>query len=372
MDRQHKNSNIINKYIIKNFIYSFFIIGFCLSLLIFIFSLLEKLKQFDSVEGVSNWDIIEYVLLEIPLTFNTIVPFAILIAGMFFFYKMSKSSEIVAIRSFGLSVWQIIKPICFAITVLAGIYMLIGNYSISKLRKQHVLLTYKYNLSSTNPFIFTKEGIWLREKNSLTNCFISAKGVLPFRNDFKLSEVNIFMFDLNNNFIKKVSGENGMLLNAEKKITLENVVVFEPNKFKINLDTFEYAINLDTNAIRKNTIYPDSIVFWNIPKHVKVLRDAGFATKEFEMYFWKVVFTPLSFLALFFVAVVFTLPINNRNVKFLYRISAGVAVGFLIYFSEQIFYTMGVNGSLPQILAIATISTMTLLGCWIYFLYAEE
>ena len=90
------------------------------------------------------------------------------------------------------------------------------------------------------------------------------------------------------------------------------------------------------------------------------------------MFFYKVLIAPLSFIAMIFIALVFTLPINNRNAKFLIRITLGVSFGFLVYFLEQIFYTMGLSGTLPQLLSVISVPILCLIFSIIYIFSFEE
>ncbi|MCT4552543.1 MAG: LptF/LptG family permease [Alphaproteobacteria bacterium] len=365
-----KNKKIIDNYIAKNFLKSMIFVMFVLLGVIFLFSFLEKFGSFSS-KNISVFQTLFYTALEVPLTFQTVIPFSILIAGQHFFFKFSKTSEIVVFRSFGMSVWDIIKPIIKVIFFTGLFYAFAINPLISKVRNLHIQLTEEYSMKETNEFLFSKRGLWIKEKTNLTQTFINAKQVSQKGNIFHIKDADIYLFNDENKIIKQINAETGTL-DKYGLFKFQNAHIYEPKSPKHFLEYYEYNTSLDSEQLQENVIYPDSISFWKLPEYSRTLKEIGLSTKEYEMFFYKILMSPLSFISMIFLALAFTLPRNNRNAKFLFRISAGITAGFIIYFLEQVFYAMGLSEKLPQIMSIIAVPTITILFSTIYIFFFEE
>ena len=115
---------ILDKYLIKHFFKSFFS-----SLLVFIF-LYIIIDIFASLQEIINnhppfAKVAEYYLYSIPTFFAQISSIAALLATLFTLGNFNQSNEIIAMRSTGLSVYQIIRPlIAFGLVLSLGIFLL--------------------------------------------------------------------------------------------------------------------------------------------------------------------------------------------------------------------------------------------------------
>ena len=114
---------ILDRYLMKNFIKSFI---FCLFVFIFLFIIIDIFSNLQDI--VRNHPpiikIVELYIYSIPIIFAQTSPMATLLATLFTLGGLNQSNEIIAMRSSGLSIFHIIKPlILFGIILSLGIFL---------------------------------------------------------------------------------------------------------------------------------------------------------------------------------------------------------------------------------------------------------
>lgn len=115
---------ILDRYLIKSFIKSFFSCLFVFILLYLIIDIFSSLPEF-----VRNHPplakVIEYYLYFIPTIFTQTSPMASLLATLFTLGSFNQNNEIIAMRSNGLSIYHIIRPlVIFGIILSLGIFLI--------------------------------------------------------------------------------------------------------------------------------------------------------------------------------------------------------------------------------------------------------
>ena len=111
---------LLSRYISKNFFLSFLATLFVLMALILLFDTIELLRRSASKDYMTFGDVLNLGLLKLPQMVPLILPFAILIASLVTFYRLSRSNELVIARSAGLSVWNFLMPV-FLVVFLIGL-----------------------------------------------------------------------------------------------------------------------------------------------------------------------------------------------------------------------------------------------------------
>ncbi len=114
---------ILDRYVTKNFIKSFFS---CLFIFIFLYVIIDAFTALKDI--LQNHPplikVVEYYLYSIPVIFSQIVPVAALLATLFTLSGLNQSNEIIAMRANGLSTFQIIKPlVLFGLTLSLAIFL---------------------------------------------------------------------------------------------------------------------------------------------------------------------------------------------------------------------------------------------------------
>ncbi len=104
--------NILDRYIIKNFLGTIFFSLFALCIIYLIVNLLENLDEFLD-QDASFGLIAEYYIYTFPEIIKIITPIATLLSTLFTIGRMSTTNEITAMKSGGMSLYRLMIPLVF-------------------------------------------------------------------------------------------------------------------------------------------------------------------------------------------------------------------------------------------------------------------
>lgn len=127
-----KGSFILDKYIIKKFLGTFFYALTLLMLIVIVFDISEKLDDFIENSAPFKEVIFEYYLNFIPYFALLFSPLFTFISVIFFTSKLANDSEIIAMFSSGLRFRRLLLPYFFSAFIIAGFTFLLGNYVIPR------------------------------------------------------------------------------------------------------------------------------------------------------------------------------------------------------------------------------------------------
>lgn len=328
---------------------------------------MEKLR---SLRSVSLGILFQSVLLETPMTIEVLLPFSVLLSTMIALWKLSKTSELIVIRSFGVSVWQFILPLLASAFFIGVVYTTAGSPLVATLQKKNSILSYKYKLSRVNPLLFSREGLWLKESSDLTHSFINAGHVKQKNNILEVKDITILMLDNNNKFLKRIEAAEGII--ADSIFKFKTVKMIEPQRPVQLFETYDYPTNLSPKKIRENFAFPESISFWALPSFIKFFTEIGFSAKEYKMQFYRLLFIPVLLCSMVLLASIFSVSYNKRSQKLFLKLMVGIGVGFLTYFLEQVFYAMGMSGKLNIFLSIISVPLICTLISISALLFLED
>ncbi len=135
---------ILDKYILKRFIGTFFF-SIALMLCIFIvFDISEKLSNFISEKIPVKEIIFDHYLNFIPYYGNLFSPLFTFIAVILFTSKMAYKTEFVAILSSGTSFRRILRPYMIGATLITGMSLILNHFIIPRSNKIRIAFEDKY------------------------------------------------------------------------------------------------------------------------------------------------------------------------------------------------------------------------------------
>lgn len=115
---------ILDRYITKTMISTFLC---CVFIFLFLYIIVDLFSHLDDIlkEKINLSVLVNYYLSFIPLMFTQVSPMACLLSLLYSIGNLSKNNEIIAIRSSGLSIWGITKPlIIFGLLISAVVFMI--------------------------------------------------------------------------------------------------------------------------------------------------------------------------------------------------------------------------------------------------------
>ena len=118
--------NILDRYVLREYLKAFFIgLLFFIALIIIVRLLDKDVKKFD--DDVAYITAVKIVLFQAPRRIMEVVPVAAFVAVFFVLGKMVQNSEFTAMKAGGLSVYRLLIPILIVTLVICGLFALFYN-----------------------------------------------------------------------------------------------------------------------------------------------------------------------------------------------------------------------------------------------------
>lgn len=149
---------IVDKYILKNFLTTFFFVVLILVAVIVMIDFTEKNDDFIE-HSLSFKEIAGYYFTFIPYIANLITPITVFIATVFVTSKMAGHTEIVAILSSGISFNRMMLPYFIGAMIIAAISFYFNGWVIPDSNKSRVAFEVQY---VKKPFYFNEKNIHIK------------------------------------------------------------------------------------------------------------------------------------------------------------------------------------------------------------------
>lgn len=362
---------ILLRYLLKQFMLVFFATLFVLTAVILLFDVIELLREASKHEGVSFFNVGVLALLKSPQMIHILLPFVFLIAGIIFFLRLSRSSELVVMRAVGLSVWNFLLPLVIFTFTLGVFDITIFNPISALTAKQYERMEERVGLSRAKLFSWSEEGLWLREVQNGGALVIRAARVRQQDQNVLLDKVSVFEVASDDTFLKQTESDLGTL--RDGRLTLHRAFVIDPVAQSGSAEdavTFRTSMNLE--RILEKFDEPRTMSFWRFPKFIRFLKESGFSAAAHQMYWHELIAFPVFLISMILIAAAFALPPSSRQGKTLARVLGAILCGFLLYFLSRITNVLGMSSSLPMMFAAWAPSFIAIPLCVSVLLHLED
>ena len=331
----------INRYIIKEYIKSLFVVIAVMLSIILLINLLDEFNFFKSKKDLKFIFFLIFTILKIPNVLINLFPFIVLFGGIVFYLKIYNHNEVISLRTMGYSNIQIILiPALTSFVVGYLIIFLIVPFSSSML-KYYEELRSEYN--DTKNLVFVNEtGIWILDKNEKEKNIIRIEKISK---DFStINQVTIYNYDISNNFIKRIDASDGII--KEKNWQLNKVYIVSTNK-KNNkenyLNSYTYTSNININELKNVYKNTETTSLLDINKEMLILEDKGYSTIDLRIRYQKLISFPIYLLAMSILSGLMIINLGKTS-NYLKYGSYGVIISIIIYFLNDLSITVAKSG----------------------------
>jgi lipopolysaccharide export system permease protein len=331
----------INRYIIKEYIKSLFVVIAVMLSIILLINLLDEFNFFKSKKDLKFIFFLIFTILKIPNVLINLFPFIVLFSGIVFYLKIYNHNEVISLRTMGYSNIQIILiPALTSFVVGYLIIFLIVPFSSSML-KYYEELRSDYN--DTKNLVFVNEtGIWILDKNEKEKNIIRIEKISK---DFStINQVTIYNYDISNNFIKRIDASDGII--NEKNWQLNKVYIISTNK-KNNkenyLNSYNYISNININELKNVYKNTETTSLLDINKEMLILEDKGYSTIDLRIRYQKLISFPIYLLAMSILSGLMIINLGKTS-NYLKYGSYGVIISIIIYFLNDLSITIAKSG----------------------------
>ena len=338
--------------------------------LILLFDTIELMRRSVGIDTLGFGTLFGMALLKMPHTIQATLPFIVMMAMMYALFRLSRSYELIVIRSAGISVWQFLAPPI----VLAGAIGIVNlavvdpvsaaGYDMYQRMERDLILRSPTTLN------MGRAGLWLRESQDGATKILHAASVHQTGDVLNLSGVSVFLTTGEAKLARRIEAEKGQLqLGA---IKLDNAWDMAPPKAAEHHDEYLLPTALTIDQVQDSFASPESMSFWDLPEFIRNSQLSGFSALPHRLYWQSLLASPLLLCAMILMAAAFYLTAHARLAGWTARGVAGIGTGFLFYFFSRFTYALGLSATLPLVLAAWAPTLVALLLGLAYLFHRED
>ncbi|MGI9437971.1 MAG: LPS export ABC transporter permease LptG [Geminicoccaceae bacterium] len=308
--------------------------------------LVELLRRARSRPEATFGVVFTMAWLHVPLFFQKLMPFAVLFGSMLGLQRLTRSQELVAVRSIGVSVWQFLAPALFVVVGLGVVTITVFNPIASVLvtkyeTMERVYFSYRAALVAVSP-----GGLWLRQRDGDEDLILHARQMT--RNPPTLTNVSVFFYDAEKKFAARADAPSA---NLEPGFwNMVEPIYTEPDGATRSMTNLKIATDLTAGRIQESFEAPETTSFWDLPKFIASLEAVGFSAREHRLYWHRLLALPMWLAAMLLIGATFSLRLVRRGGTGL-LIAGALITGFGFYILSDVIFALGLSGRLPPALA---------------------
>jgi len=285
-------------------------------------------------------------VLQLPNLGQKMLPFAILLGGVFTFVRLSRSRELVATRAAGVSAWDFLLP-PLTVAVFIGVFTVTVFTPISaKMFAQFAGLEARYVKGEESRLSVSMNGLWLRQGDANQQSVIHALRVA--QQGEHLEEVMVLLYGANDRFTGRIDAKTADL--KENFWVINDAWVSDLRGVPVHHKQYRLATTLTPEQIVESSTAPDALSFWDLPNYIRAATSAGFSANRYQLYLYTLYALPALFAAMVFMAASFSLKLG-REAGLAKVILFSAACGFGVYFFQNLTTVLGRSGAVPILLA---------------------
>lgn len=319
---------------------------FGLAIVALVVDVVELLRRTYGRPGVGLGMVFMMGLLHLPFLMQKLMPFGVLFGTMLTFQRLTRTHELVAARSAGVSVWQFLLP-AILVALGLGVFTVVAfNPLVAILVARYEALEQGYLSQQPNLISVARGGIWLRQPQADGELLIHARQMNP--NTGALEHVVVFSFEGSARFAKRVDAALAYLRPGFWELT--EPLVSEPDGGSRLAPGLTIPTDLTPYRIEESFAAPETLSVWSLPSFVEELETVGFSAREHRLYWHGLLALPLLLSAMLLIGTTSSLRLVRRGGSSL-LVTTGLATGFLFYILSDLVFAIGLSGRLPAVLA---------------------
>lgn len=325
---------------------------FALASLVALFDFLELLRESATAPKASFTTVAEIEILRLPWSFLQILPFAVLLGGIYAFWRLARSSELVVARASGISAWQFLA----APVLLACLFGVAGTGAVSPVSavmySRAETLDNLYLKPNGGPLSLNGGDLWVRQGDSGLApggvAVVHAAGVRLSGSQLQADRVTILRLDGQSALLARIEAAHATL--DEGAWSLTGVSVLLPDAAPQHEDSLGFPTDLTVHRVQESFASPDSLSFWALPGFIALLKRSGFSPIQHELAFQSLAALPLLCATMALVAAGFSMRPSRRGGAGTALVS-GVGCGFALFMVSEVANQFGTSGAIPVMLA---------------------
>jgi lipopolysaccharide export system permease protein len=327
----------INQYIIKEFLKNLLTVTTVMFFLVLFITFLDEFAFFKAKQDLKFIYFLLFTFLKIPNALLNLFPFIILFSGIVFYLKVYNYNEIISLRVMGYSNIQIMLiPALTSLVIGYLIIFLIVPFTSSLLRYYE---EHKANYSPIKSSVFVNEtGVWVLDKTENSRNVIRIEKI--DKNFSVINQITIYNYDQNNNFIRRIDADSGIISNNNWQLSKVNIISSINKKVKEDyFNTYSYKTNIKINELQNIYKNVETTSLLDINKEMLILEDKGYSTTDLRIRFQKLMSFPIYLLSMSILSGLMIINLGKTSNYIKYG-GYGVLISVVMYFLNDLSITI--------------------------------
>lgn len=344
----------LNIYLGRQYLMWFLIFMGALAGVIFLFEVAELFRRAAERQDAGFLLILKMGIYKMPETIEKTLPFVVLFSGMFTFWRLTRSQELIIARSTGVSAWQFLLPALAVTLIFSFINVTVINPIGASFNSKYKAMEMRY-LQRSPVLELTGAGLWLRQRDNDRRYLLHADHVLM--DPLRIFPLMVFIYDDHDKYLGRIDAPEAVLGDGHWHI--ESGWLNLDQKMPESISKYRINTSLTLDKIQESLSPPNTISFWELPTFVRALKAIGLPPRQHELAFQTLLAQPILLCAMIFFAAAFALRMGRRG-NILNIVIVGVLLGSMIFTLNNVVTALGANQTLPVILSAWAIPLVAL------------
>jgi lipopolysaccharide export system permease protein len=316
-------------------------------------------------------------LLRLPYLAMQVLPFAVQLGGMYSFWRLTRSSELIVARAAGVSAWEFLAgPVLCAALFGALTTAAVSPLSSAMFARANQLID-RYLATGGGPIELNGGQLWLRQADTGRSshggppgvAIMHAHSVAVRHGTLTGRDVTVFRLNDQGGLETRIEAASARL--ADGAWTLDAARVMVPDAPPTPPRTLHLPTDLTVHRVQESFAPPDTLSVWQLPGFITLLERSGFSSVRDRLHFQALLALPLLTATMALVAAGFSMrPARRGGVARM--VAGGVAAGFALFMISKLAEQFGESGALPVLLAAWAPAAAGLLLALTLLLHMED
>ncbi|ACI98967.1 LPS export ABC transporter permease LptG [Rhodospirillum centenum] len=339
-------SATLSLYIGRQFVLWFLAILGGMLAIVYLLDTVELLRRAANKPDAAFQIVLTMGLLKLPEIGQEIVPFVVLFGGMYTFWRLTRTQELVVVRASGISVWQFMAPVLTA-TFLIGMTLVgVLNPIFSAMLGRYEQLENRYLRGMKSSLDVAESGIWLRQVGEPQAYLIHADAIVP--GTLELRQVMVLLNESDGQVSGRFDAASATLRDGFWE--LRDAWFNRPGRVGEFLPAYRLPTELTEQKIQEAFASPDTLSFWELPGFIATLEATGLSSVRHRLHWHSLLAQPVLLCAMILLAAAFAMRQVRRGGA-LTLIALGIAAALLLFVMQDIVLALGMSGTIPVLLA---------------------
>ena len=348
---------IVAKHVTKTTVLAMLGTTLVLSFLQILFTYLGELGSLKPTYNA--WQAFLYVIWGAPSYLYEILPVAALIGSVLGLGALASNSELIVMRSVGISLWRIVGWVMRSALLLIVLSFVLSEWVIPYTNEKAQSIKKQRSVAALGEV----KGYWSREGQRFIYIdYANSQG--------QLRNIQAIDFDQNYRLQSFVTAEKGQFL-KDGQWTLEKShqvdLLAQGNAIKTDHEQQALGLALQPKYVHMVTLDPDDLSPSQLISFMQYLSEYSQVPKTYELAFWKKVTSPFALITLVLIACSFIFgPLRQQSMGFRLVIALFTGLGFF-YLQDFLGYASLVYAPSPAWFVLLPVVLMFITGSYLLY-----